>query len=76
VEKGGPKDECFMDRQYEYVFVSPSDYYGFLSHHAAECINPMVEKRIEFALSLVMANKFEARISKFETISNDRKSKR
>lgn len=33
-----------MDRQYEYVFVGDSNYYGFLSYRSGECIDKMVEK--------------------------------
>jgi hypothetical protein len=35
----GAEDEYFVDRQYQYIFVNPSDHYGFLSHHAGECID-------------------------------------
>jgi hypothetical protein len=35
-----------MDRQYQYLSVGDSDYYGFLSHHTSEFIDPMVEKGI------------------------------
>jgi hypothetical protein len=35
-----------MDRQYQYVPVDPSDYYGFLPHHTGDCIDPVVEKGI------------------------------
>ena len=33
-----------MDRQYEYIFVGDSNYYGFLSYRSGECIDKMVEK--------------------------------
>ena len=35
-----------MGRQYEYIFVNPSDHYGFIPHHTGECIDPMAEERI------------------------------
>jgi hypothetical protein len=33
-----------MGRQYEYIFVGDSHYYGFLSYRSGECIDKMVEK--------------------------------
>jgi hypothetical protein len=35
-----------MDRQYEYIFVGDSHYYGFLSYRSGGCIDKMVEERI------------------------------
>jgi len=35
-----------MDRQYEYVFVGDSHYYGFLSYCPGECIDQVAEARI------------------------------
>jgi len=43
---GGGNDECFMDRQYEYVFAGDSDHHGFLSHHSGERIDPVDKKGI------------------------------
>jgi hypothetical protein len=45
--KGG-KHECLMDCQYEYVFVNPFDYYGFLPYHTGECVDPLAEKGVRF----------------------------
>jgi len=42
----GGGDECFMDRQYEYVFAGDSDHHGFLSHHSGERIDPVDKKGI------------------------------
>ena len=42
----GGGDECFMDRQYEYVFAGDSDHHGFLSHDPGRCTDPLVKKRI------------------------------
>jgi hypothetical protein len=35
-----------MDRQYEYLFVGDSHYYGFLSDCAGECVNQLAEERM------------------------------
>ncbi len=43
----GGRDECFMDCQYEYVFIGYFDHYGFVSHHSGEWIDPVVKKRVE-----------------------------
>jgi hypothetical protein len=41
-----------MDRQYEHVFVGDSNYHGFLSDNASECIDPLAEKRMrQFQIS-------------------------
>jgi hypothetical protein len=32
-----------MDCQHQYIPAHPSDHHGFLSDHAAECIDPVVE---------------------------------
>jgi|APFre7841882590_1041340.scaffolds.fasta_scaffold04691_2 hypothetical protein len=51
-----------MDCQYEYVFVNPSDHYGFLSYHTGEYIDPMAEERIDQEAPISkhqMRNKFE-----------------
>jgi hypothetical protein len=42
----GEEDEYFMDCQYEYFFVSDFDHYGFVSHHAGECVDSVVEEGI------------------------------
>jgi len=51
MKKGGDY-EYFMDCQYEYVFAGDFDYYGFLSHHAVERIDPLAEEGIEFYLRI------------------------
>ena len=51
-----------MDCQYKYVFVNPSDHYGFLSYHTGEYIDPMAEERIDQeapSSKHQMTNKFE-----------------
>ncbi len=35
-----------MDRQYQYPFVGNSDHYDFLSHHAGQWSDPILEKGI------------------------------
>jgi hypothetical protein len=35
-----------MDRQYKYVFVGDSNYYGFLSYCPGECIDQVAEKGV------------------------------
>jgi hypothetical protein len=45
MNKGG-QDGYFMDRQYEYVFVGDSHYYGFLSYCPGECIDQVAEEGI------------------------------
>jgi hypothetical protein len=35
-----------MDRQYKYVFVGDSNYYGFLSYCPGECIDQVAEEGI------------------------------
>jgi hypothetical protein len=42
----GGGDECFMDRQYEYVFADDTDHHGFVSHHSGERADPVVKKGI------------------------------
>ena len=42
------KHECLMDCQYEYVFVNPFDYYGFLPYRTGECVDPLAEKGVRF----------------------------
>jgi hypothetical protein len=57
-----------MDCQYEYVFVNPSDHYGFLPYHTGEYIDPMAEERIDQEAPISkhqMRNKFE--LPKFES---------
>jgi hypothetical protein len=44
-EEGG-RDECLMGCEYEYVFVSPPHYHGFLPHCTSQPVDPLVEKRI------------------------------
>ena len=44
-EKGG-RYECFMDRQYQHIFIGDSDHHGFLSHNAVKRIDPMAEEGI------------------------------
>jgi hypothetical protein len=39
-------DECPVDRQYQYLFISHSDHHGFLSHHSGQYIDPLVKERI------------------------------
>jgi len=33
-----------VDRQYKYVFVGDSNYYGLLSYYPGECIDQVAEK--------------------------------
>ena len=40
-----------MDCQYEYIFVDPFDHYGFLSYCPIECIDPVVEKGINYLIA-------------------------
>ena len=35
-----------MGRQYEYVFVGNSNYYGFLSYYPGECVDQVAEKGV------------------------------
>jgi hypothetical protein len=35
-----------MDREYEYVFVGNPGHYGFLSHDAGKCNDPLFKKGI------------------------------
>ncbi len=35
-----------MDRQYEYLFVNPSDRHGVLSHDAGQRVDPLAQERI------------------------------
>jgi hypothetical protein len=35
-----------MDRQYKYVFVGDSNYYGFLSYCPGECIDQVAEEGV------------------------------
>jgi hypothetical protein len=35
-----------MDRQYEYVFVGDSNYYGLLSYRPGGCVDQVAEERI------------------------------
>ena len=44
-EQGG-QDGYLMDRQYEYVFVGNSNYYGFLYYRSGECIDQVAEEGI------------------------------
>jgi hypothetical protein len=46
----GDEDEHFMDRQYQYLFVDTSDYYGFLSYHTDQCIDPLFKERVKKTL--------------------------
>jgi hypothetical protein len=39
--------EYFMDCKYEYVFVDPSNHYGFLSDHTDDCFDPVAEERMK-----------------------------
>jgi hypothetical protein len=33
-----------MDRQYEYLFIDPTDRHGFLSHDTSQWIDPLAQE--------------------------------
>ena len=49
----GDEDEHFMDCQYQYLSVDTSDYYGFLSYHTDQCIDPLFKERVKKTLQIV-----------------------
>jgi hypothetical protein len=52
-----------MDRQYEYVFVSDSNYHGFLSYCPDECIDQMAEEgMIDHRRQTAVSRKREAEL--------------
>ena len=54
--KGRAEDEYFMDRQYQYFFVSDSNHHGFLFDDSGECIDSLVEKGIAGSTEFQLPN--------------------